>query len=366
MKLDKELIKNSLTVDEINKILLDLGSEEPKKDKEGNPIFTTVCHGGNSHKLYYYQDSKQFHCYSGCQESVDVYSLIAKVKKLTFPEDFPKTVQYVANLTGKRFGYSAANTIQSNKIDDWDWLSKFQRKDKPKVELNTYDDKVLEMFLKYPHEEWLDDGISAETMKKYEISYHVTQNKIVIPQRSITNELLGVRGRALNQEDVETGKKYMPLTIEGKTYSTMSFYSLYGLNHTQHAIKRIKKVIIFEDEKSVLKCEDYFGEDNFAVATYGSNLSDYQVNLLLSLGIEEVFIARDKEYEDPESEEAYRYSDKLLRQAMKFTPFVRTYILFDKWDLLGYKCSPADRGKEVLLELMKNKYEVTTVEEECI
>lgn len=358
MRLDKDRIKQDLSEQDIHKILLDLCSEEPKKDKEGNPIFTSVCHGGHSHKLYYYNEDKIFHCYSGCQESMDIYSLAAKVKHYSFPQ----AIQYVSNLTGKAFYNSTVNT-KSNKIDDWEWLNKLKRKEKPKVELNTYDDRVLDIFLNLPHEEWLNDGISAETMSKYEIGFYVTQNKISIPQRSMNDDLLGIRGRALNKEDVDAGKKYMPLTIEGKTYSTMSFYSLYGLNHTKHAIKRIKKAIIFEDEKSVLKCEDYFGEDNFAVATYGSNLSDYQVNLLLSLGIEEVFIARDKEYEDTESEEAYQYSDKLLRQAMKFTPFVRTYILFDKWDCLQYKDSPADQGKDALLQLMKNKFEIGTKEE---
>lgn len=364
MKLDKDRIKQDLSESDIHKILIDLGSEEPRRDKEGNPIFTTICHEGHSHKLYYYQDSKMFHCYSDCQDNMDIYSLVGKAKKLKFPQEFPQAVQYVANITGKTIGYNSTININKNKINDWDWINKFERKTKPKVELNTYDDRVLDVFLKYPHEEWLDDNISAETMSKYEIGFYITQNKISIPQRSISGDLLGIRGRALNQEDIDAGKKYMPLTIEGKTYSTMSFYSMYGLNHTHEAVRRIKKAIIFEDEKSVLKCEDYFGEDNFAVATYGSNLSDHQVDLLLSLGIEEVFIARDKEFKDADSDESYNYSEKIMRQAMKFVPYVRTYVLYDHWNLLNYKDSPADGGKDVLLELMKRKFEVSTLEDE--
>lgn len=366
--LDKDKIKESLDIYDIKKILLDLGSDEPKSDNNGNLIFSTICHNhfGGSHKLYYYHDSKTFHCYSECQENMDIYSLVAKVKKYKLPQEFSKAVNYVANLTGKIIRQNSFTNIQSNIVDDWEWLNKFKRKEKPKIELKTYNDKVLDMFLKLPHECWLDDGISAETMSKYEIGFHVTQNRITIPQRSTTNELLGIRGRSLNQEDIDAGKKYMPLTIEGNTYSTMSFYSLYGLNHTQKAIKRIKKAIIFEDEKSVLKCEDYFGEDNFAVSTYGSNLSDFQVNVLLELGIEEVFIARDKEYIDHDTEESYAYANKLLKQAMKFVPYVRTYILFDNWNLLDYKDSPADKGRDILIELMKRKFEIKTKEEDEI
>ncbi|MEM5009393.1 hypothetical protein WKH57_01600 [Niallia taxi] len=360
MWLDKDKIKNSLTKEDIHKIMMDLGSEFPRRDKEGNPIFTTICHNnhGGSHKLYYYDESKQFHCYSECQENMDIFQIVERVKKCSFPS----AVKYVADLSGKH--YSSTTVVSNNKIDDWEWINKFNKKSQPNVQLNTYNECVLDMFLPLSHEEWLDEGITDETMRKFEIGFHVTQNKITIPQRSKENKLIGVRGRALNDEDIAAGKKYMPLTIEGLTYSTMSFYSLYGLNHTQKAIKRIKKVMIFEDEKSVLKCEDYFGEDNFAVATFGSNLSDYQVRMLLELGIEEVFIARDKEYQEANSEEAYRYSTRLLKQAMKFVPYVRTYILFDEWDLLHYKDSPADQGRDVLIELMKKKFEICTSESE--
>lgn len=253
----------------------------------------------------------------------------------------------------------------SNKISDWDFINKFQKKKKKSYELNVYDEKILEVFLPYPHQSWLDEGITRETMKKYEIGYHVYQNKITIPQRSMHGELLGVRGRALNLEDIAAKKKYMPITIENNTYSTSTYYSLYGLNFNKETIKRIKKVILFEDEKSVLKCEDYFGEDNFSVATYGSNLSDYQVELLLSLGVEEVFIARDRDYSEYEqSEEIYKYQERLIEQAMKFVPYARTYILFDKTDRLDYQDSPADKGKEVLMELMKEKIEIKTKENE--
>lgn len=229
--------------------------------------------------------------------------------------------------------------------------------------MNIYDENVLDVFLYYPHQLWLDEGISEETMKKFEIGFHVYQNKITIPQRSDDGKLLGIRGRALNESDILAGKKYMPITIGNITYSTSTYYSLFGLHKTKEAIKRFKKVIIFEDEKSVLKCEDYFGEDNFAVSTYGANLSDYQVNLLLSLGVEEVFIARDREYKEyEETDEVYNYQEKLMEQAMKFVPYTRTYILFDKKQRLDYKDSPADKGKEVLMQLMKEKIEIKTKE----
>ena len=58
--LDKDLIKESLTLDDIRAILRDLGSEEPILDDKGNLIAQTICHHGSKFKLYYYPDSRMF------------------------------------------------------------------------------------------------------------------------------------------------------------------------------------------------------------------------------------------------------------------------------------------------------------------
>ena len=44
MYLDKDIILNSLTPDDIKKIVMSLGSDEPKTDNSGNLIFQTICH----------------------------------------------------------------------------------------------------------------------------------------------------------------------------------------------------------------------------------------------------------------------------------------------------------------------------------
>ena len=69
--LDKDLIKKTLTLSDIENILIDLGSGPSKDDGNGNLIYQTVCHGGDSYKLYYYpnEDGGLFHCYTHCGES---------------------------------------------------------------------------------------------------------------------------------------------------------------------------------------------------------------------------------------------------------------------------------------------------------
>ena len=75
--------------------------------------------------------------------------------------------------------------------------------------------------------------------------------------------------------------------------------NLYGLNWSKDAIKTIKKAIVFESEKSVLKYASYFGwENNMSVACCGSSVSAYQIPLLMDAGAEEIIIAFDRQFQE--------------------------------------------------------------------
>ena len=81
MYLDKKTIIDSLTNEDIIKIAIELGSEYPKIDTQGNLIFqTNICHNGDSWKLYYYKETKKFHCYT-CGESYDIINLVIRANK---------------------------------------------------------------------------------------------------------------------------------------------------------------------------------------------------------------------------------------------------------------------------------------------
>ena len=60
----------------------------------------------------------------------------------------------------------------------------------------------------------------------------------------------------------------------------------------------MKKAYIWEGEKSCLYAS-YFGIDNdISVACCGSSLIAYQVKLLLDLGVEEIIIGFDKQFQE--------------------------------------------------------------------
>ena len=224
------------------------------------------------------------------------------------------------------------------------------------------------MFSKLYYKKWFEEFITLEAMERFHIGYDAIRNRIIIPHFNKDGGLVGIKGRALQAGDIEAGYKYLPIAVQGVDYAFEQKYNLFGLHKTKDAIKRLKKVMIFESEKSVLQCESFYGEDNFSVASCNSSISPFQKQLLLNLGIEEVFIAFDKEYtnEDYEnkSEPYLKYCDKLLKLANMFSTFSRVYVVFDSHNILPYKASPSDMGKDVLQFLMKSKHEVKTKEEE--
>lgn len=362
MTIDKEYVREQLTEELILKILEDLEMPSTRKEKD-NYRFNTLCHGGDSDKLYYLTEKKTFHCHTNCG-SLDIYELVMKVKHCEFPEALEFVASYVGGAV-RREGF-----IFNDLSQDWAMIRRYRmlRKTTPSFDLPIHDAKILGMFSKFYYKKWFEEYITLEAMEKFQIGYDAVRNRIIIPHFNANGELIGIKGRALQASDIEAGYKYLPLTVQGIDYAFEQKYNLYGLDKTKEAIKRLKKVIIFESEKSVLQCESFYGANNFAVSTCNSSISVFQKQLILELCPEEIFISFDKEYtnEDYEnkSDEYLKYCNKLLKLANMFSPFARVYILHDAYNILPHKASPSDMGADVLQFLMKNKHEVKTKEEE--
>ena len=152
----------------------------------------------------------------------------------------------------------------------------------------------------------------------------------------------------------------MPLYLQNTGYKHQVGFNLYGLKENQDTIKRLKKVALFEAEKSILQVESYYPNNNFSLGLCGSNVTYEQRDLILSLGVEEVIFCFDREYEEVESEEYYKYMEKIEKIIKKFTPYVNVYVVWDIDGVLGMKQSPSDNGKETLEYLLKNKQYVET------
>ena len=158
------------------------------------------------------------------------------------------------------------------------------------------------------------------------------------------------------KEEAEQYGKYRPVRIGNQIYSHPLGLNLYNLNNSRCVIPKVRKAIVFEGEKSPLLFASYFGQENdITVAVCGSSLSSYQVQLLLDLGVEEIIIAFDKQFQVLGDKEHQGWVKKLKDINKKYSKYVKISYMFDKQGILGYKSSPIDEGKEKFIQLFQNR-----------
>jgi len=367
--IDKDYLLENITEENILNILADFNIT-PYKTKDNEIWFTTVCHGGDSHKLCYFRDSKTFYCYTNCG-FMNIFSFLMKI----IHGEFTDALKLVAKELGinNRYGFNTQNynkDIRKEFSTINKYLSIRRKKHKklinlPKINnpniLNYFENNVF-------YQGWIDEGISISTMQKFGISWYESRKSIIIPHKNINGEIVGIRRRSLLEEDKDN--KYMPLILEGEVYSHSLNMNFYGLWEHLKGIKKFKKVLIVESEKSCMLSQEYYGDDAFVIATCGFNISNWHRNLLLKLEVREVILGFDKDFkilefneydeDDPEYLKFQRYVNRINSLAQKFTPFFTTYVLWDLDGVLDIKQSPLDRGKKILEYLMKHKIEITT------
>lgn len=354
-----EVIEKNLTEEQVITILADLGSAPPRRDNENNLVFQSVCHNSDSWKLCYYVETHSFFCYRDW-ESFNIFNLVMQVKEC----DFKAALNYICNLLGIRIDTYSAPTqgfVSNYTKADWDIFDKFDRLQssiKPKENNMEYNPNILNLYSEAYFEGWIKENISVDSMKKYHIKYDIVNNRIIIPHFDINNNLIGIRCRNLNPY---AEAKYCPIYIENKLYNHSLSTNLYGLHRNKHTIERMKKVMIVESEKSTLQAETYFPDNNFVVACCGSSISNEQIQLLLTLGVEEVILGMDWDFEKyDETDEKYRlYKKKIMKLCQKLVPYFTVKVLMPPDEHFIYKCSPSDLGKDYLLKSMKNKITVT-------
>ena len=212
-------MRKDFTIDEIIKITLSLGSEDYKHGTGDELIFQTICHNATdgSYKLYYYPDSNLFHCYTGCGDSFNIYELVKRSKDYSFIE----AKVYINNLLGMSSSIQRAGFVSERTTsDDWDIFEKYAPRKKIEKEIDyTFYSKSLVQYHKHLYPvEWINEEILPRSMDKFQIRYDLSNNRIIIPHFDILGNLIGIRGRALNDYEVERSGKYKPIVIEAIWY----------------------------------------------------------------------------------------------------------------------------------------------------
>ena len=226
------------------------------------------------------------------------------------------------------------------------------------VTLPEFNKNALDVFVPESHPLWESEGIAASTQERFDIRFSYGENRIIIPHKDINGRLVGIRARALEEEDIKFGK-YRPVKIGNSLYNHQLGFNLYGIWEHKKAIELTKRVVIYEGEKSVLLDDTYYGPYSVAVATCGSQLNRFQINLLVQeLGVNEIILAYDKEYDHSFAPDGRAYRQKLIDKCQKYRGLASFYYIFDEHNLLNKKDAPCDKGQDILEKLMKRRIKI--------
>lgn len=361
---DKQEIKKQITLDQVFELLQDWGGD-PEYTTFGI-LSSTICHnppGAGSRKLYYYNNDEGglFRCYTSCGETFDIFELAIKVAEIQDNKKFD--LNDVIRALAYRFGIiDYIEEEEQSSLDDWKIFNRYDRINEIEIKdysvsLKEYDDIILSRFnYKVKIEPWLKEEITQECLDLAQIGFYPGGDQITIPHYDKDGRFVGLRGRALCQEETERFGKYRPIKIGKQLYNHPLGMNLYGLNWAQDNIKTMEKAIVFESEKSVLKYISYFGiENNIAVACCGSSISAYQIHMLIAAGAKEIVIAFDRDFEELGDAIHKRRIANFRKLHDKYKNYVNLSCINDKAMITGLKSSPIDEGPEKFLKLFKER-----------
>lgn len=345
----KEIIDN-LQLEDIKHLLQVL--EIPFRETDTALIMPTVCHNESveeaSWKLYYYKNNHLFYCYTNC-EAMSIFKFLRN-----FYETRQIEYDWYQDIYLAIKNCSSYNKIEGFQKPIYKSLKERYGQQRKVKQLPQYDSGVLGCFTKIYPTEWLEDGISESAMDKFNILYSISQNKIIIPHYDVDERLIGIRGRALNDWEVENVGKYMPVQIENRWYKHPLSMNLYGLNFNKDNIKNTGVCFLVESEKAVLQA-DSFSIPNCTAAVCGSNLNKYQLNILLkACQPKEIVICFDQEEEKGKE----KYFNKLYAICKKYEQYANFSFIYDRWGLLELKQSPTDCGEEIFKKLIEKRVKV--------
>ena len=356
-KIDVKKLKRALTLAHYDMIIQRLGIPIFSKsnsewrlwtgDKNVNPL-------EGSPKLIFYPDSHIFMGYTAGR-SYDIISLVqTRLALLKQPCSFLDACQFIIDTTNINPD-SISRVKKEGHVYDWSNLERFVRVRKYGNQLSEYNRNIIDTLPPLYPQAWIDEGISEETMDKYQIRYYERCNQTVIPCFDDEARLVGVRVRNWDKDRVEQAK-YMPLvTLDGQCYKFNTNQVFYGINYNKPEIERTGKVIIVESEKAVMKLDTYMGRHNIALGMYGSNLGIQRRNQLLKMGVNTVSYVVDNDFIGQDDAFFEQWREKIQHFIKLWDGFCRVEIVWDNLGLLGPKENATDRTKEVWEQLWENR-----------
>lgn len=263
------------------------------------------------------------------EDGKDLINLVEITNKMSFIE----AIKYLHKILELPFEFKKKEEKPKKKYDPLSIFKKIMRHSRGIVnveDIHVLNDKLLDDYVPMLHIDWVKQGITEKTRKKFGLAYSYKHKRVVIPMRYwLTGELLGFNQRT-------TVENYKEFNIK-KYFITPTYpkqLNLYGLYENYDAIQKAGYVVVAESEKSVLK-RDSLG-DSTVVALSGKNISDEQVRILLGLNVE-IVIGLDKDVD----------INEIRHMCEKFKNIRRVSYINDFLGILGDKDAPMDaRNKD--------------------
>lgn len=245
---------------------------------------------------------------------IDVLNFSDDVFEKNTSKDYLKRMKGLVKSCDKEF------EIKYNDVLDEDIMNEFWYKNYP-----------------LPSKKWIDEGIPYNIQFLYGVGFDSFTRRIVFPIKNLKGEIVGVKGRIYNDNDIGGDKKYIYLYRCDNGKEWFNYHIAYKY------ILKEKKVYIFESEKSVMKsvAMGYYN----CLSIGASDITLQQSELLRRLGNDvEIVLCYDK---DKTVEEVESQGRKLKNDNIS--------MVYDIDNLIkGKKDSPVDNGIKVWKKLIKN------------
>lgn len=271
----------------------------------------------------------------------NIITLVMEIMNLGFYQ----ANKYLHKELGLVFNYKHKAKDDNPKSSPMDIFNKVKgRKQYESPDMEVYDEMSLQDFVPNLHESWLREGILSFTGREFGIGYDFKRKRIIIPHRlwcGSNNDYVGIIGRTtIENSDMLDIPKYFPIIAYAKGRN------IYGLQENYKHIQEAGYVSVFEAEKSVLKRHSRLDKTGTAIMCHDFDQNGEQVSILTGLNVE-VVIIMDKGV----SLNHVRY---LCNQ---FYGKRKVSYVWDKYDLVPHKESPADMPNKIYNYLFKHRIE---------
>ena len=288
-------------------------------EQRGENYFThcpSTSHIDNTPSLCINPERNMFKCFA-CGAGGGIINWLRFTEGLSFDNAVKKAAN-IAGFKPNEQGYKSQTVIVNRS------LAPIQNK---KVEHPILDSKIYNKFSEELPEEWLEEGISQEAMRRYYIRIDNDGNRIVYPVFDAQGNFINIKGRTRRKLFKELGiAKYINYYKVG----TIDYFQ--GWQQALPNIVASNEIILFEGIKSCMKAYDYGYLNTVSVECHDINIE--QIKLLIKLGVD-VVIAFDSDV-NPSS---IKGLDLLCK-------FLNVYLIYNT-ELLGEKEAPVDKGKDV-------------------